>query len=473
MSRPVVPVRILVGCAAAAVALLSSGLPGHAAPRNRPPAKPTELGMVNPSRACGTAKAPSWFPVSDVPDLRAVVTDPDGGLVTAEFEVTGKKLAAAVRLEATGSSATAAIVGVPRNPDGGFLAGEGNYSWRVRGKDATRPGPWSPRCYFALDGVAPVRPTVAVTPAQPANGYTQGDVVTLTFGPGTSKDVVAYVWSATGDTAGGQTWVPGTPAPRLTLTRPGLTPISVRAVDRAGQSGPTATVDLQVVAKAVAPAHRWLLDERSGRMASDAVGGAALALSGDAAFLPAGSGGRNYPDVATDGALRLAAGGSAATTATNVVDPDRDWSVTAWVRPGALGSARDAVSEVGAFRIGTTVQEVYDPIGDVTVREDVPAVTITYADGTSETVTMPDVRVQAGAWYGLGVSYSAAENAVVLAVREGKYPPVTRTLALAKPPGVAGGALRLGGSWVGDVDAVTTYAGALGSQGLSDALNYG
>jgi hypothetical protein len=84
-------------------------------------------------------------------------------------------------------------------------------------------------------------------------------------------------------------------------------------------------------------------------------------------------------------------------------------------------------------------------------------------------VTSP-YAAQQGQWYGVGVSYAAAENVLTLTVATDGVAPATLVQTLTKAPAAAGGVLRLGGTWAGDVDEVSTYAVALSAEAVRALL---
>ncbi|MGW0826207.1 hypothetical protein [Streptomyces sp. NPDC002845] len=186
--------------------------------------------------------------VRSLPTLAAVLRDPDGGSVSAEFEVSwtdgaGDQQVRTLTTTAK-SSGSAFSVGAPSD-----VPAFTEVSRRVRAHDGTGPGPWSSdggsgACEFVYDTGAPARPSVTSAEYPDDNEqWHDGVGVHGTFTvDSASDDTVSYVYEFTGE-------APLTAAPdkrggpvelRWMPKRSGRATLSVRAVDRAGNvSGPT------------------------------------------------------------------------------------------------------------------------------------------------------------------------------------------------------------------------------------------
>ncbi|MEV4757044.1 LamG domain-containing protein [Micromonospora sp. NPDC049559] len=110
-----------------------------------------------PTTGCVTG---SGRPAVDTttPELRAVVSDADGGSLSASFEwwsVTGTAPIGSATVSGLASGATAAT-GVPT----GALATGGNYRWRVRASDGAAASAWSSFCEFTVRTTAPPAPNI-------------------------------------------------------------------------------------------------------------------------------------------------------------------------------------------------------------------------------------------------------------------------------------------------------------------------
>lgn len=433
---------------------------------NRPPSTPSSASMINPSKGCGAA-----FPASDPPDLRVVPRDADGESVTTEFEITGGGLTTPVKLAAVSRANYWATVGIPKNTDGTFLRGPGTYSWRARTKDPAGYGPYTAACTFILDNTQPSVPSLVITPTSSGTGvdneYTAGSVLTLILGPGATDPtkIHYYEWSLN-NTATTNRYVPGAAPPQVVLTGPMRSIIRARSVTHAGLGSPLVEQSVTVLWNGVQEKNHWKLDERSGGLGADtptsppSTTRSAMRISGAASFLPATDGGVRFPENPNDGAVRCnAAQGSpyGASTLTQLVDVNRNWSLTGWVRPGAATGKRVVLEEDGASEppFEVSVQEVagvgWD--GQPTTRR-VFALTVDNPSGSNPVLLAPDFTAVPGQWYGLGVTYDATARTYTLFVQPKGFlgRAVTSTVSFA-PPTVLG-YLRLCRSWIGDVDDV-------------------
>ncbi|MGN9912562.1 RHS repeat-associated core domain-containing protein [Phytohabitans sp. LJ34] len=122
-----------------------------------------------PATAC-VASADRPFIGSLTPQLQAVVSDPDGGSPSAEFEwwhSGGVRINGATVSVASGANATTTV------PAGQFVEG-GTYSWRVRARDAAGGvTAWSAWCEFTVDTGPPTAPVVSSVD-YPADGQEHG-----------------------------------------------------------------------------------------------------------------------------------------------------------------------------------------------------------------------------------------------------------------------------------------------------------
>ncbi|MFI7297473.1 LamG-like jellyroll fold domain-containing protein [Streptomyces sp. NPDC050121] len=327
-----------------------------AAAENRLPSQPrlSELKTGNDACAAGVDR-----PYVDTrPRLSAVLRDPDGGQVSAEFEAswTDASGAAQIRTGTTGAklSGSPFMWTVP-----GDVPSATAVTWRVRASDGTGWGPWSSdgtgtACEFVYDAVSPEKPSVG-SADYPADDNAHGGVGVygaFTF-DSPSDDVVSYVYETSYGVQG--TVRPDEPGGPATLrwmpTRSGPVTLTVRAADRAGRSSGEESYTFRV-ARGRTPAAAWTLADVAGATE------AAPSAGGRPATAGAGVGfGASGPErTAVAGAAEL--DGSAAaylTSGAPAVDIDAAFSVSAWVRPEATDGptvARTAVSQ-GAARLGT------------------------------------------------------------------------------------------------------------------------
>src|SRR6266545_2715364 len=136
------------------------------------------------------------------PTLRTHVSDPDGGLLFADFA--GARMNIDGSWGATGgwgnqpnvASNSSAQLTVPASVN----LTDGTYRWQARVGDGTDWGQWSGWCEFTVDTVAPGAPTGVTSSAYPADGAYHGGVGiagTFTFTPPATNqtDVFEYVYA--------------------------------------------------------------------------------------------------------------------------------------------------------------------------------------------------------------------------------------------------------------------------------------
>ncbi|WP_406290496.1 LamG domain-containing protein [Streptomyces sp. NBC_00209] len=358
--------RVLTVALAAGMAMGTS-LPAFAVSGQRP-ARPS-LGQLTTGDLPCDAVTPTDVRFS--PTLRAVLDDPDGDPVSAQFEVTWNtegstspsRLRAATSFKADGSSFSWTV------PD---TVPEGPVSWRVRAKDADGYGPWSDslhqgRCQYVKDVHAPAAPQVT-SPDVPLGSDEWVDAVgrypAFTFAS-SSPDVIAYRYAfgvgaalatARPDEPGGPVTV------RLTPPSPGVTTLEVQSVDGAGNVSEPTRYFIRVGSPAGDVA-RWKLDDPVGSVSAEAaVGGIPAWVKAGVTFGAEGPSGTTAVGAAAfDGSY--SAGLVAETTA---ADATKTFAVSAWVRPEDTDRGMTAVSQTGFlahsnFTLGTALGEDGQP----------------------------------------------------------------------------------------------------------------
>lgn len=445
----------------AALAVVGTASSASAAPQ---PGRPQ---LLVDRQQCGTVANPTYASPSRLPELTLSVPKVRGELDRWEVEFSGGKLAEPVVSTAGWGQWGLNPVPFPSDAEGHVLAGDGVYALRARVLDGVGYGPWSSRCFVVLDSLAPGLPSLDL-PAPGTEGiFDLSQVLTLTLGPGASRDVASYQWAVNDEQW--KSWVPGTDAPTFAPpTTPGENVLRVRAVDRAGNAGPVLERRFTTLLRAKKAVHRWALDERSGGAAADSgTAPSPLRLYGGASFLPEGSGGNWYsPQYGpADGALHVdarAASGGAATKGAPI-DTTRDFSVTLWVRPTADLVSSTFLRQEGAFSLGTTTvkERPWDASADV---RRAFQVTLLDTAGKTTVLTVPGIVAGQDRWFALALSYTAATRHVqVMAFDNDNFMDDYVRADLAAPL-ARGGVLRLGGAWTGDLDDVTTYDMASSAQ---------
>ncbi|ADG76376.1 LamG domain-containing protein [Cellulomonas flavigena DSM 20109] len=442
-------------------------------PVNHAPDRPVDVGTSNPWTDCSTS-APTPLR-STTPTLRAVLSDVDGGVLEAVFQVrdgrTKRPLWSATT--APQGSGVSHAVTVPE----GVLRDGRTYEWSVQGRDAAGRKSPEVRCRVAVDATAPGPSQVTAVPgagAVYAEDAVSGGVgvagAFLLEAPGTD-DVVGFLYAFDGGparvdlepgaTAATVTWTPTTAGPH------GL---SVQAVDAAGNVGPERFYRFTVASASSSPTGnaRWTLDEGAGTTATDATGGQVLTLSPSTTWT---AGLQEELAAMTDGALLLDEADDGAATAAPLLDTTGSWSVAAFVR--ADGSAPGTVvSQDGegtdAFRLGT---------GTVACEDGVDlcwSLSVAGADGAGGTTVTSTVPVVPGAWVALFAVRDAAQGTVRLDAcsfgtvdEPGDQVPVEGATASAAAGVASTGPFRLGGAqdgaspWSGAISGVRTWGGVV------------
>jgi hypothetical protein len=208
---------------------------------NNPPKTPTGLG-TNPRTSCTAGGTIGNTSVS----LYAQTDDPDGGNLTAQFQVFKAGTSTPVvdtSVPALKGHATTVTLLAADTPTGA-------YTWKVRAKDPDGAySGWSTTCKFTLDRLRPSKPPVITSegntypngdqgwPAQTGPARSQG---TFLLAPNGVTDVVSYHWWT--DTDPEVHDVPASAAEAL-VTPPSYGPHMIYAysVDAAGNRSDTAT----------------------------------------------------------------------------------------------------------------------------------------------------------------------------------------------------------------------------------------
>ncbi|MGN9912249.1 DNRLRE domain-containing protein [Phytohabitans sp. LJ34] len=160
---------------------------------NRTPRLPTGLAI----NSCYSACASPAVVRSGAPQVAAVVSDPDGGTLRAEYEVWDN--AKTTRKAASGTAVTGVASGTSRPWRVTPTLADGTYHWKVRACDSHTCGGFSGWFTFTVNTQDPSLPAVTST-AYPEkqtgtwNGA-PGQAGAFTFGPNGAADVQEYIYS--------------------------------------------------------------------------------------------------------------------------------------------------------------------------------------------------------------------------------------------------------------------------------------
>lgn len=349
-----------------------------AAAENRPPSQPVAADLTTRGAACAGGADPTY--VGEVPALSAVLRDPDGDRVSAQFEVSwtdgaGEPQVRTVETSAKSSGSSFSWT-VPSE-----IPAFTDVSWRVRAGDGTAWGAWSSDgggqpCVFVYDNVAPAKPSVS-SPEYPDDHVWRdgvGSYGTFTV-DSTSDDTVSYLYYFQGE--GTRTVKPAEPGGPVVLNwlpqSSGIPRLTVQAVDRAGNA--SARVDYTfLVSEGRTPVAAWKLADTAGATEAAADAGGRAATAGGGVDFGAGGPSRT----AVTGAAEFDGTDAAyLTSGAPATDPGKAFSVSAWVRPDSLAEDLAAVSQGGgadaaAFGLGTDDGAWSFTVGDSVVRGGVP-----------------------------------------------------------------------------------------------------
>jgi hypothetical protein len=348
--------------ALAAATVLAGPWPASALAGDEP-ARPSLDRLTTGDRPCDVVTP---TPVRVSPTLRAVLGDPGGDRVSAQFEVSwddgGSGTPGSLSIETTAEAGGSEFSWpVPATvPDGPA-------SWRVRAKGSDGYGPWSDaadqgRCRYVKDTQVPAAPEVT-SPDVPLGSDEWVDLVgryaAFTF-VSSSSDVTAYHYSFGGGAqAVARADGPGAPVTvRLTPPGTGVTVLEVQSADAAGNLSAPTRYTLRIASAADSVA-RWRLDDAAGSLSAAETSGGPSAWAGPGESVAFGAeaptGTQLTGAVSLDGSYGV--GLRAETTA---ADPAATFSVSAWVRPEDIDRTMTAVSQTGFqapsdFALGTTV----------------------------------------------------------------------------------------------------------------------
>jgi len=203
-----------------------------------------------PATACVSGAGRPWVNTT-TPTLQAVVSDPDGGSVSGNFEVwpiggSGSAWSGTSAAVTSGGTAAKAVAA-------GVLANGGTYSWRVRGYDgALYSKSWTSYCEFTVDTTKPVAPGISSTVYPQGQWNLTGGAGTFTFASSDTGSGVGS-WRYWLDSATPTTATGASPTSVSITPSNGWHTLHVQAVDKAGNLSQETTYSFGAVAGVTSP----------------------------------------------------------------------------------------------------------------------------------------------------------------------------------------------------------------------------
>ncbi|HUR02016.1 MAG TPA: LamG-like jellyroll fold domain-containing protein, partial [Nonomuraea sp.] len=400
------------------------------------------------------------------PKLSAVVSDPDGGLVQAQFEWYtrfGARLGVtATEFKVSGSTFN---VDVPSQN-----AGDGaNLAYRVRGADGVDFGPWGLWCDVTIDRKAPEKaPKVSsVTyPECPPPDYDPcprgggvGRTGGFTLGADGVEGVAGFEYHLYSQETFKANAASGAANILVTPPEDGSMDLFARSVDRAGNVGPEYRYHF-IVGPGTPPRGHWKLEGYVEKKAvDDSPNGHDATIVSDTARWRIG---RHGDALWLDGATAYANTAGGAT-----VDTKKTFTVSAWVKIDRLDTTfRTAVSQDGTRISGFFLQ--YNP----STKKWNFMMPASDADNAERHIAESATSAVAGRWTHLVGTYDAAARQIKIYV-DG----VAGTPAGHTTPWGATGTVQLGRAqyaagpvdyWPGSLDEVRIYDRTLTSEEIHD-----
>ncbi|MFD5620939.1 LamG-like jellyroll fold domain-containing protein [Streptomyces yangpuensis] len=341
---------------------------------------PRQAPMSDLSMSPGSACSTTPVVITKHPQVTAKVSDPDGEALGVQFAVSwdnGDGTGMSGKWYSTGALGTAPPANTFKASGSPFsvtlpssVPKNKTINWAVRGWDGAEWGPWSydgtpTACYFQIDTTAPVGP-VTVSPDYPGSTDAQaplawtdgvGKYGSFTFDT-TSTDAVKYQYGLDQQPSATRqvTTTGGAPQTvKLLMEKEGPHFISVKALDSAGNASETTTYYFNVL-RGHPQRAGWTMDD----VADGAVGATPSDLPATLSAGTVGAPGHTGTAVELDG--RRAEDTTPLqylTTDTAVLETDKSFTVSAWVKTSTVTPQHQAVVSQGgthmaAFQMGIT-----------------------------------------------------------------------------------------------------------------------
>jgi hypothetical protein len=381
----------------------------------------------SPVTTCATSSANDPVVGDNTPQLVVSVTDPDSSLgdqAQVSYEIrravdVGPLWRETSAWSATGSNVPIKARTVPT------LSTNTTYVWRARASDGNSTSDWSPDCYFYVDVSKPPQPTVTVVTPGP---YPLNKPVTFKV-TSPSSDFTGFRYTFDSFSAGSVVISKATGTVTATPTHLGPWYFRAWSVDAAGNKSDDYG-EQQVAVEGLDPTGVWPMDEGTGTSTVDKsamnrtmyLGTGATWVNGDR-FDPAAP----SPDMAVYLPGLQTSGATTATTATNLVDTNHNFSALVKVKLGIKSNRQVILSEdrpgLSSFSVGTTEmswvgKDTADPAdddpNDRTVKWSFRLAT-NNAAGSIEIVSKP-VAYDATEWAAVAAVYTAGTHEMELFV---------------------------------------------------------
>lgn len=326
---------------------------------NRYPNAPASQHMLVTGSSTQYACSGSPGPVlrDATPDLKATISDPDGGNVSADYLV---ETSGGTDIWNPAKDTAKASPSVHTATPPALTTTAGSFRWTVAAVDPYNLTKAGSTCYFQVDlqppttqpGVTPVTTGVAAVYVENGTSGGVGALGKFTFDNGGVTDVVSYNYSFNSDALGSNVTVASGATVSFTPSMPGTQRLYVQSVDKAGWTGPTRLYKFNVAFPSVDG--WWQLDEGADSTSADASGsGRTLSLTSiswvDGIHAELGGEPDRY-------ALRFDAASDVAKTSGPVVDTTGSFTVMAFVKLDATSNVYAAVAQDGlyqtAFKLG-------------------------------------------------------------------------------------------------------------------------
>ncbi|WP_326797531.1 LamG domain-containing protein [Streptomyces sp. NBC_01808] len=398
MARHALLRSALVGAALSAV-LAATPLTAAAA-ANAAPDRPDTADLTMWSRPCTAGPDRPYFNMA--PPLRAVLHDPDGDSLAAQFELSWQ--------DPSGEPQTRELTTTSKSSGSEFswhlkqqdIPEDIPVQWRVRATDGTAWGPWSSDggagpCEFVYDTTSPAPPVIS-SPDYPEDpeGWTDGVGVPGRFiFDAPAEEAVKYYYSV----GGSAPRLIDAPAPGEPVTvtwtpeRSGVHVFEVQSVSRAGTTSAPASYTIRV-SSGRSPVASWALGDAAGASEAAPTTGTAAATAGTGVtFGAAGPEGTAYGTAAAlDGTPD-----AYLTPQTPVADTSESFAVAAWARPEtAAEGGMTVLSQNGGATPASFALGIHDGRWSLAV-----------ADGTADPVRATGGAAATGKWAHLTAVYNA------------------------------------------------------------------